>query len=275
MPERRRFPATLAATLAAALLLPAPAAGEEPAPQGEAKPQDRTPEKPPEKPGEKAKPALKTLSDVEAAPLLVKLRDAAKTKKPDEGKAALAAIAGVTHPAFEAALARLLSHASVEVATAAAAAIAERGDAKSGAPLWKGWLHATNAKRLEVKGAILEAMGAVKAPLDAKQYDDVEGIWRQAPSIEAMNSVTTYFRLMATDKRPCKMLATWLDEPKVGNVNDPNNPPAGWWQARWTLWSKTKPGAVAALKAITGQAFDSSADARAWFEANPKFGVRW
>jgi hypothetical protein len=273
MPARHLLPACLAATLAAVTVLPAPAAGDDPAPKGEAKPQEKTPAKPAEK--APAKPPLKTLTDEEAAPHLARLKDAAKTKKPDEGKAALAAIAGVTHPAFEAALARLLPHASAEVAVLAAAAIGERGDAKSGGVLWKGWLHAANAKRLDVKGAILEAMGTVKAPLDARQYDEVEGIWRQAPSVEAMNSVTTYFRLMATDKRPCKMLGLWLDEPRPGNVNDGSNPPASWWQARWTLWNKTKPGAVAALEAITGQHFDSSADAKAWFEQNPKFGVRW
>jgi hypothetical protein len=274
MPSRRPLSACLAAMLAVASAFGRPARAEEPAPQGEARPPEKSPETSPEK-KPPAKPELKTLTDAEAAPHLERLKGAAKSKKADEGKAALAAIAGVTHPAFEAALARLLPHASAEVASLAAAAIGERGDAKSGAVLWKGWTHGTNAKRLEVKGAILEALGAVRSPLDAKQYDEVESIWRQAPSIEAMNSVSTYFRLVAVDKRPCKMFALWLDEPRVGNVNDGNNPPAAWWEARWKLWSKTKPGAVDALKAITGHLFDSTADAKTWFEANPKFGVRW
>jgi hypothetical protein len=215
------------------------------------------------------------LTDAEAAPHLEKLKEAARSKKAEVATAALAGIAGVTHPAFEAALGKLLGHVDDDVATKAAAAMGERGDPKWGATLWKGFLHPANAKRYDVQGAVLAAMGAVKAPLDARQYDEAESLWKRTASVDSMNGVTAYFRLFAKDKRPCKMLAQWLDEPRAGNVNDASNPPASYWQARWTLWSKTKPGVVAALEAITGQHFDATAEAKAWFEANPKFGVRW
>jgi hypothetical protein len=124
-------------------------------------------------------------------------------------------------------------------------------------------------------GAILAAMGTAKAPLDAKQYDEAESLWRKAPSAEAMIGVARYFERFQKDKRPCKLLAMWLDEPRPGNVNDGSNPPAAWWEARWKLWDKTKPAAVAALKAITGQHFDATDEAKAWFRANPKFGFDW
>ena len=98
----------------------------------------------------------------------------------------------------------------------------------------------------------IELLGA---PLDAKQYDEVERIWKMAPNAAAMNAVTGYFTAVRTDKRPCKLLATWLDEPRAASVHDASNPPAGWWESRWKLWQATKGGAAAALKAITGQTF--------------------
>ena len=141
--------------------------------------------------------------------------------------------------------------------------------------IWRAWIHPSNDKRWGVKSAMLGSLGRLGATLDAKQYDEVERIWKMAPNAAAMNAVTAYFTAVRTDKRPCKLLATWLDEPRAGSVNDASNPPAGWWEARWKLWQATKGGAAAALKAITGQTFESSAQAKAWFDANPKFGVKW
>lgn len=222
-----------------------------------------------------AKPALKVLTSTEAAPLLEKLKAAAKAKAAEEAIAAIAAIAGTTHPDFEPALAKLLAHSLAPVAEKAAEAIGERAGPKTGATLWKGYMHATNAKRHEVKGAILAAMGAAKAPLDDKQYDEALSVWRLAATPEAMVGFALYFERIRTDKRPCKIFALWLDEPRPANVNDGSNPPASYWEARWKLWNKTKPNAVSALKAITGQTFETTADARKWFKDNPKFGVDW
>lgn len=255
----------------------APAA-EPPAPDAkpspDAKPNPDAKPRPDAKPAEAA-PALRTLTDAEAAPLLEGLKKALKAKVLSEAAPALDALAGVTHPELEPALARLLGHNLADVAARAARALGERAGDKTAATLWKAWSSPANERRVDVRAAILDALATMKAPLDPKQYAQVERLFTDAASPVAMDAVTRYFTVVATDKRPCKAFALWLDEPSPANVHDGSNPPKEWWEARWKLWTKTRPGAVAALKAITGQEFESSEQARAWFAANRAFGVRW
>ncbi len=262
--------AFLAATSPCRAEDPPPAMGD-PRPAADAPPAAPTAEQP-------AAP-MKALTAAEAAPLLGRLKDALKAKTAEDAVAAVDALKGATHPDFEAALSRLLASPFSEAAAKAAEAIGARADpkavAKTAGVLWKGYLLSANAKRPEVKGAIFAALGAAKAPLDAKQYDEAESLWRLATCAEALTGVALYFERFQTDKRPCRLLALWLDEPKATNVNDGTNPPASYWEARWKLWDKTKSAAVAALKAITGQRFDSTEEAKAWFKANPKFGFDW
>lgn len=226
------------------------------------------------KPAEAA-PKLRALTDAEVAPLLEGLKKALKAKVLSEAAPALDALAGVTHPDLEPALAKLLGHNLADVAARAARAMGERAGDKTAATLWKAWASPANERRVDVRAAILDAFATMKAPLDPKQYAQVERLFTDAASPAAMDAVTRYFAAVATDKRPCKALALWLDEPSPANVHDGSNPPKEWWEARWKLWTKTRPGAVAALKAITGQEFESSEQARAWFAANRAFGVRW
>ena len=222
-----------------------------------------------------AAPKLRTLTDAEVAPLLEGLKKALKAKVLSEAAPALDALAGVTHPDLEPALAKLLGHNLADVAGRAARAMGERAGEKTAATLWKAWSSPANERRVDVRAALLDAFATMKAPLDPKQYAQVERLFTDAASPVAMDAVTRYFAAVATDKRPCKAFALWLDEPSPANVHDGSNPPKEWWEARWKLWTKTRPGAVAALKAITGQEFESSEQARAWFAANRAFGVRW
>jgi hypothetical protein len=220
--------------------------------------------------------APRTLTDAEAAPLLEGLKKVGKAKAWADASPAFESLAGVTHPDLEPALAKHLGHAVKEVAIRSATEIGKRPGPKTGAALWKGWTLAVNDKRPEVRGAILAAMGAAKIPLDAKQYVDVEALWRKAPDAQTMVGIATYFLAIGTDKRPSRLLAEWLDEPRAGgNVEDGTNPPAEWWEARWKTWNAVKGVVADALKAITGQAFHSSDEAKEWFRKNPKFGFSW
>ncbi|HVG93849.1 MAG TPA: hypothetical protein VND21_05345 [Planctomycetota bacterium] len=220
-------------------------------------------------------PALRTLTDTEAEPLVAGLKKAVRARKAEDALPALEAIAGVTHKDFDPLLSKCLIHPHATIAEKTAALFGDRPGPKTTGTIWRAWIHPVNDKRWAVKSAMLASLGRLGATLDAKQYDEVEKIWKMAPNVPAMNAVTAYFTAVRTDKRPCKLLGMWLDEPRAGSVNDASNPPAGYWEARWKLWQATKGGAIAALKAITGQTFDSSAQAKAWFDANPKFGVKW
>lgn len=222
-----------------------------------------------------ASPGPRVLTDGEAAPLVENLKKVHKAKLLSDATPAFEALAGVTHPSFEPVLSRLLIHAVPEVAGRAARALGERPGPKTVAALWKGFDAPPNGKREEVRAWILEALGRLKAPLDDKRYRDAERLFQNTESAAVQEAVAAYFVAVPTDKRPCKVFALWLDEPAPANVNDPNNPGADWWKARWKLWQRTRPAAQKALAAITGQTFESSDDAKAWFAQNPKFGVRW
>jgi len=58
-----------------------------------------------------------------------------------------------------------------------------------------------------------------------------------------------------------------LDPPAPANVDDPANPPAEYWKARWEAWSKFRLPLRAALRALLGQDFASSVEARKWIES--------
>jgi hypothetical protein len=222
-----------------------------------------------------AKP-LALVPDAEVAPLLDGLKKASKARAAADAMPGLDALEGKTHPALEEPLSKLLAHAVEDVAKRAAREMGLRAGAKTGAALWKAYALDANKNRPNVQGAILAALGATGTKLDAKQYDDVEKLWKKAPSNEALQGFARYFELVKTDKRPCRLLAEFLDEPRAGSVNDGANPPAAYWEARWKQWHAVKPSVVDALRAITGQIFDSTDDAKAWFKAHEReFGVRW
>jgi hypothetical protein len=266
-PRSRRLAPRALWIAAAWLAAPAPVRADPPA-MGEAPPPPAT--------APASDPPLRALTDAEAAPLLEGLKKAAKAKTPADALPAFEALAGVTHPDLEAALAKHLGHPLREVAIRAATEIGRRPSPKTGATLWKGWSLALNDKRPDVRGGILAAMGAAKAPLDGKQYDEVAALWKRAADVPSLVGVATYFRAIATDKRPCRLLAEWLDEPRAGgDPKDGANPPAEWWEARWKLWSAIKGLVAEALKAITGQTFHTTDEAKEWFKKNPSFGVVW
>lgn len=52
-----------------------------------------------------------------------------------------------------------------------------------------------------------------------------------------------------------------LDPPAPANVDDPSNPPASYWEARWKSWQAFKPSLQAALKVLLGRSFEKSKDA--------------
>ena len=283
MPTPRAGAVAAFLTIAAFLSSPR-AVADDPKPPP-AKPPDKPPEKPsdkpPDKPADKPPAAkevpLQVLSDAEAAPLLEGLKKAAKTRNGIEAMPALDAIGGKTHKEFEPLLTKMLSHLSADVAVRAASAIADRGNDKTSARLWAAWGATANRERYDVKGAILLAMARLGAKLDPKQYDEVAALWKAAPSDAALIGIAKYFETIKTDKRPCRIFAEFIHEPlQSGNVNDGANPPAEYWKAKWQQWHNVTPAVQDALKAITGQIFNDTSDAKAWFKAHEKdFGFVW
>jgi len=57
-----------------------------------------------------------------------------------------------------------------------------------------------------------------------------------------------------------------LDPPQPANVDDPNNPPADYWKARWQAWQAFKPALRTAVRNLLGQDFESAKAAKEWIE---------
>ena len=64
------------------------------------------------------------------------------------------------------------------------------------------------------------------------------------------------------------MLADSMEGPQPAWVDDPNNPPASYWEARWKNWEVWRLDAKEALFKITGQRFTTIKDAKAWVSKN-------
>jgi hypothetical protein len=219
----------------------------------------------------------KVIPDAEASPLAEGLKKAWRAKTAEDALPALRAIEGKAHPSFEAPLVKLLGHASAEIAIRSADALAERAGPKTATAMWRGgWLSPANRDRTTVRTSILRALGRMGTTLDAKQYDEVESLWKKATSGETLSAIAEYFGSVKTDKRPLRLLSEALDEPIATAVNSASNPPASYWEARWKMWKASQPAVQAALKSITGQTFESSAQAKDWFKKNEKeFGFVW
>jgi hypothetical protein len=193
---------------------------------------------------------------------------------------ALEAIAGCSHEDFHKPLLKLVGHESTEVALAAADRLLEqrvedeRDAGKLADQIWKkGWNHRENDRRWVVKGRLLRAIARlrVNAPLEPREYRDLEGLWRQvhgSPDRAFAPAVVDVCRYVEAteDTRLFRMLAEALDEPVAAAVNAPTNPPATWWEERWHLWNDSKAAIAAALTALTGELFKSTEAARTWAE---------
>lgn len=220
-------------------------------------------------------------ASAEQLPVLLQALEAAgKAKKAPEALEALGALAGLKHVQLEKGLLRLLRHAEPAVALRAAELLELRAY-----PAWKGlwsasWGQAANDKRPAVRAKVLRAFARLGTLLDKKQLDEVEKQWRWTVGNPARANAPqlvdiAFYAEHVKDKRLARWLAENIDEPIATNPSDPNNPPASWWEERWHLWNESKGATHAAIKALTGQDFASTALAREWIEANRRQGFDW
>lgn len=212
--------------------------------------------------------------------LLEALEAAGKAKKASDALKALEPLAGLKHVQLEKGLLKLLKHAEPAVALRAAELLELRAY-----PTWKGlwaasWGQAANDKRPAVRAKVLRAFARVGLVLDKKQFDEVEKHWRWTVGNPARTNAPqlvdiAFYIEQVKDKRFARWLAEHIDEPIATNPSDPNTPPVSWWEERWHLWNESKAAAHAAIKALTGQDFASTAQAKEWIEANRRLGFDW
>jgi hypothetical protein len=146
------------------------------------------------------------------------------------------------------------------------------GDKKVSSAVAKLFLHKpTREDKPQLASHLIETMGKLGY---TKLWKEIESEFRSFRNKEIMRASVRYFGL-TKEKRVAKMLCDHIDEPAPGNVNDPNNPPASYWKARWDAWSYMRDDVVIALREITGQTFDTSKQARDWIKDHGRrIGIR-
>jgi len=227
---------------------------------------------------------LEACADAKAKLLAAELTKIRKKKNATVVLPVLEKIEDLQNVAFEKPLLKMLKHPSSLVALKVADMWEWRNRKKVARKLWAATFgdRKTNKRRYAVKAKVLKSWPRAGLVLTDKQFKEVESDWRWIvgnpnPALApALVAIAGYVEV-AKDKRLFRKLAEELDDPaKKANMSDPNNPSQAWWEQRWKLWKETRPAAVAALKALTGKAFDKTSEAKAWVAANGKaHGIDW
>ena len=120
-----------------------------------------------------------------------------------------------------------------------------------------------NSKNLELRPAVcaeaIRSLGGVG--LGKKGYDKLRKLF-DAGVKEVQPAICDAFG-RAKEKRAFSFLVDRYDQPAPENVNDGNNPPASYWEARHSEWKVYATEARNGLVALTGTTCD---DAKAWKE---------
>ncbi len=103
----------------------------------------------------------------------------------------------------------------------------------------------------------------------AKEIFDQETRVKSEQSPELLRVVLLYLGKVKADKS-VPFLVELVKEPAPVDPNDPNNPPASYWEARFKLWQAYESWARWALKEITGQEFRTHREWAAWLNENKK-----
>ena len=102
--------------------------------------------------------------------------------------------------------------------------------------------------------AVIAALGTQKYEKAAKLVEDE--LRQQRDPLIARASVRFFGQIQTKDMDIVRSLIGLLDPPEPANVDDPSNPPASYWAARWETWSHTRRDVTWALKEITGETFN-------------------
>ncbi|MHC4939700.1 MAG: HEAT repeat domain-containing protein [Planctomycetota bacterium] len=196
----------------------------------------------------------------------------AKSAKNDERRAQLLLKLGEKdHEKIYKIATKIAKDKNYRVATAAVICIArQQGSAKKAGK----YLHKLlgREKRTNVRCAAIIGLGALNY---TKAYDDVKKQFKKDTG-ELRKASARYFG-MTKAKAAFRMLAEELDEPMAKNPNDPSNPPASWWEARWHAWKANEKAIHWALsQLVEGESFETTDEAKKWAKSEgKKHGIEW
>lgn len=186
--------------------------------------------------------------------------------------AALERLGRWDHPQVLQEAKRHIRDSDYKVAVAAVAACARQGDGSKAGPVLLSALK--REKRTDVVCALLVGMGRVGYD-HRSAYDEAEK-WFKRDTTETHKAAARYFGYVRA-KEAFRMLAEKLDEPRPARPDDPKNPPASWWRARWFEWQSNAPHVRWALsQLVEGETFETRAEAENWARTEgAKHGIEW
>jgi hypothetical protein len=175
------------------------------------------------------------------------------------------------HPVIYKEATKWVKDKDFKVATAAVVAIArQKSSAKKAGPFLQKVLG--REKRTDIVCAAIVGMGVLNYK---KAYKDVRKQWNKTRT-EPHKAAARYFGYTKA-KQAFRMLAEELDEPRPANPNDPNNPPASYWEERWHQWKENEKAVQWALSQIVeGESFETTVEAKEWAKKHGKeHGIEW
>ncbi|MHC4224925.1 MAG: hypothetical protein ACYSX0_07545 [Planctomycetota bacterium] len=129
-------------------------------------------------------------------------------------------------------------------------------------------------KRTNVICALLVGMGRLE--YTSKKAYKVAADWYGKKNMEALKASARYFGYIQS-KRSFRLLAEKLDYPRPEKVDDPENPPAEWWEERYKEWESYVPQIRWALgRIVPGETFETTKEAKDWAKAEgAEHGIKW
>ena len=120
-----------------------------------------------------------------------------------------------------------------------------------------------------VTAAIIKAID--KSSYQAKDYKTFKSLFER--SLADQRCVAAQIAILEMfghhkEVEAAQYLSMHIDAPAPAWVDDPSNPPASYWEARYKNWQKWRNQLKEALFQITGQRFASNKEARAWLKKN-------
>lgn len=196
----------------------------------------------------------------------------AKRAKDEKQMAELLLLLGAKdHPKIYLAATKHVKHKNHRVATAAVICIArQQSSAKKARRYLQGILK--REKRTSVVAAAIVGMGVLN---HTGAYKDVKKVFVKDRR-ELRKAAARYFGYTKA-KDAFRLLAEQLDQPEPANPNDPDNPPASYWEERYYEWKENEKAVHWALsQLVEGESFETEREAKQWAEQNGrKHGIEW
>lgn len=214
-----------------------------------------------------ADPTVKEVSDEMAKTLLDKVEEAQDADDEAAEAKAIEALISSRHEDFVKPLLKLSKDRSPTIRIVATKALGSQEPSKKiGSQL-------VGLVRWKPNDDYPAAIAAAISSLRRQKYDhplarkEIESHFRKRIDTDVMRECVRYWGdLKVKDAVP--ELVTWVEAPQPGNPNDPNNPPASYWQKMWKIWDAIKEAVWVALSDITdGQHFRTIEEWREWLDS--------